>query len=161
MDKYTNTLKYLTIAAVLFAFVVIALGAFTRLTNAGLGCPDWPGCYGHLFVPDNLHAISKIDQANPAHPLVINKALSEMVHRYCAGILSLLILLVLIQVVRLYKKRQRQYLLPAVFLLALLIYQPILGMWTVTLKLLPIIVTQHLLGGFFNFVFVMVVESNG
>jgi len=148
LDKLNHRLRWICLIAVACALVVIAMGAFTRLTNAGLSCPDWPGCYGHLFVPMSGRVIASIDQSHPAHLFVAHKAWSEMVHRYIAATLGFIILIALTQVVRLYRQGVKRYLLPSLFLLALLIYQPLLGMWTVTLKLLPIIVSQHLLGGF-------------
>jgi len=132
--------KYLTVAAIFgcfFALIVIGLGAFTRLMDAGLGCPDWPGCYGHLTVP----------LSNPAGRLDVFKAWAEMIHRYFAGSLGLMILVVLCLI---FSKalRSRSNMMLGASILALLIYQILLGRWTVTYKLLPIVVTQHLLGGF-------------
>lgn len=148
MQESSRLLQRLTLIAVIWALMVIALGAFTRLTNAGLSCPDWPGCYGHLSVPTGAQTIQKIDKANPSHPLVTHKAWAEMIHRYFAGMLGLLILAIVILGYRTASKTGRKTLYyPLAGLLILLIYQPLLGMWTVTLKLLPIIVTQHLLGG--------------
>lgn len=123
----------LSLGATFFALGVIALGAFTRLMDAGLGCPDWPGCYGHLIAPGTF--------------LVSYKAWAEMIHRYFAGSLGLLIIAI---VICLFKKEYRKLgnLLLAGGLILLLAYQILLGQLTVTLKLLPIIVTQHLLGGF-------------
>lgn len=131
--------------ASLFALGVIALGAFTRLIDAGLGCPDWPGCYGHLTV-------SAAEQAGVT--MVAYKAWAEMIHRYFAGTLSLLVLMIvsLISVNFFTTKTKtsaiKANIIAAIFLIALVAYQIILGQWTVTLKLLPVIVTQHLLGGF-------------
>lgn len=142
-------IQRLIIIASIWAFLVIALGAYTRLTDSGLGCPDWPGCYGHLVVPTSQHAIQTVDHANPTDPIVQHKAWSEMIHRYFAGTLGLLILAVVILGFRHLKKYEApwtQY-VPFITLTLLLAYQPILGMWTVTWKLMPIIVTQHLLGG--------------
>ena len=133
MAKQTFLSK-LALAASFFALGVIALGAFTRLIDAGLGCPDWPGCYGH-WVPD-LQS-----------PLVAYKAWAEMIHRYFVSGLGLLIIGVIITI---FQKKYRTYpnVIFAGCLVLLLIYQISLGRWTVTLKLLPAIVTQHLLGGF-------------
>jgi cytochrome c oxidase assembly protein subunit 15 len=133
--------------AALFALCVIGLGAFTRLIDAGLGCPDWPGCYGHLTVPLSQTAKAVSAVAYPQTPLVAYKAWAEMVHRYFAGTLSLLIVGI---VILLFQKslRTRQNIILAGGLLLLIMYQILLGQLTVTLKLLPIIVTQHLLGGF-------------
>lgn len=134
--------------SLIFAFVVIVLGAFTRLTDAGLGCPDWPGCYGFLSVPKSAEGIAFAASAFPDAPLESHKAWNEMIHRYAAGILGLLILAIAIIAIR---KRnhipQRPLKLP-LFLLALVIFQAALGMWTVTMDLQPLIVMAHLLGGF-------------
>ncbi|MDF1796835.1 MAG: COX15/CtaA family protein [Coxiellaceae bacterium] len=142
-------IKRLSLIAVIFAFVVIALGAITRLSDAGLGCPDWPGCYGHLTVPTSVKAVNQIDHMFPQHPIVAHKAWAEMIHRYCAGTLSLLIAAVVFFAIREAKRlKNKKRMTLAIALLLLLLYQPILGMWTVTWKLLPIVVSQHLLGGF-------------
>jgi cytochrome c oxidase assembly protein subunit 15 len=127
--------------AVLLALVVIVLGAYTRLSDAGLGCPDWPGCYGHLSVPD------KITTDEFERPLEKHKAWKEMVHRYVAGTLGLMVLLILFLV---WKKKPvlKQSIVLPIFLLVTIIFQALLGMWTVTLLLSPLIVSAHLLGGF-------------
>jgi cytochrome c oxidase assembly protein subunit 15 len=124
-----------------FALSVIALGAFARLIDAGLGCPDWPGCYGHLLAPLN-NTVSAIN------PVVAYKAWAEMIHRYFVGALSTLILVIIGLVASQKKYRNQANVLLSLSLLLLLSYQIMLGQWTVTLKLLPLIVTQHLLGGF-------------
>lgn len=132
--------------ASVFALCVIALGAFTRLIDAGLGCPDWPGCYGHLTV-------SAAEKAGVA--MVAYKAWAEMVHRYFAGTLSMLIMTIVVLIMlRAWSNRHiknepwKLNVTLAIGLVLLVTYQIILGQWTVTLKLLPIIVTQHLLGGY-------------
>ncbi len=125
----------------LLALAVIVLGAYTRLSDAGLGCPDWPGCYGHLSVPES------VDDGQFQRPLDEHKAWKEMIHRYAAGILGVLILVVFL--LSLFFRRQlRQGLLLPLLLLGTVIFQAALGMWTVTLLLSPLIVTAHLLGGF-------------
>ena len=136
MAKQTFLSK-LALAASFFALGVIALGAFTRLIDAGLGCPDWPGCYGH-WVPT---------VADLQSPLVANKAWAEMIHRYFVSGLSLLIVGIIITIFQ-KKYRTQPNILLAGCLVLLLVYQISLGRWTVTFKLLPVIVTQHLLGGF-------------
>ena len=154
-QKVDNTLFRLTLAAFLLAILVVVLGAFTRLADAGLGCPDWPGCYGHLLWPDEAHEIVKAEAAFPDAPVETDKTWPEMVHRYFAGSLGLFILSLVIltlrrtansnPVVDTYKRIPLK--LP-LFLLALVILQAAFGMWTVTLKLWPKIVTAHLMGGF-------------
>lgn len=142
---FDNALRWLTrisLGAVFFAWLVIGLGAFTRLTDAGLGCPDWPGCYGHVTVPTAVAA-----KNYPSTPLVAHKAWTEMVHRYCAGTLALLTIVVAALCVLCGVRYGVSYLLCALLIFVLVIYQALLGMWTVTLKLWPIVVTQHLLGG--------------
>ena len=78
--------------SILLAVVVIVLGAYTRLTDAGLGCPDWPGCYGHLTVPESDMHIEAANAAYPERPVETQKAWNEMIHRYFAGTLGLCIL---------------------------------------------------------------------
>lgn len=112
------------------ALCVVVLGAYTRLTAAGLGCPDWPGCYGHLVLQKSLTAADT------------TKAWTEMIHRYAAGSLACLIVLLALWRRQSYSKTFIPW-----FLVALVIFQAALGMWTVTLKLLPIVVMGHLLGG--------------
>ena len=75
-------LKYLSILALTLAFLVVGMGAYTRLTEAGLGCPDWPGCYGHHSVPNSPDEIQKAIAAFPDVPLEPHKAWNEMIHRY-------------------------------------------------------------------------------
>lgn len=137
MVKQSRLVSTLALFASFFALSVISLGVFTRLIDAGLGCPDWPGCYGQLVVS----AIS------PNPHLVAYKAWAEMIHRYFAGSLGLLMTAIFILLFQKENRRVSNRIL-ALCLLLLLSYQILLGRFTVTLKLLPIIVTQHLLGGF-------------
>lgn len=142
MSKLFN-LKKLVNLTILLAFLVIALGAYTRLTDAGLGCPDWPGCYGFNVVPTDARDITSAQLAYPDNPLQPEKAWNEMIHRYVAGLLGLLILVIFIL-----SGKQKQYLGLATLLSLLVLLQAALGMWTVTMNLQPIIVMGHLLGGF-------------
>lgn len=125
------------------ALIVIALGAYTRLTDAGLGCPDWPGCYGKLTAPLHDGHIAEALAQFPDARVEPHKARNEMLHRYIAGLLGLCVLA--IALVGQWIKKCRS--LSGVILL-LVIFQAALGMWTVTLNLLPLVVLAHLLGGF-------------
>lgn len=139
--------RRLLIVATLLAFAVIALGAYVRLSDAGLGCPDWPGCYGHwLGVPDAAHEQLAAAAAYPGRPVDSAKAWKEMVHRYFAGSLGLLILALCLLAWRAEIRRSQSPALPSL-LLVIVGIQAALGMWTVTLLLKPVIVTLHLLGG--------------
>jgi cytochrome c oxidase assembly protein subunit 15 len=133
--------------AVAFALVVIVLGAYTRLSDAGLGCPDWPGCYGLLDVPTQAEEIERANQAFPERPVEIGKAWKEMVHRYFAGTLGLLILGLAV-IALLNRRFPGQPVVLPLALLALVVFQGVLGMWTVTWQLKPVVVMGHLLGGF-------------
>lgn len=137
----------LALVATLLAFVVVLLGAYTRLTHAGLGCPDWPGCYGFLSVPMSEGQQSLAAMRFPEAPLEVHKGWNEMVHRYFAGTLGLLILGLAVQALRRRADPAQPLKLP-LFLLAVVIAQAAFGMWTVTLQLWPQVVTAHLLGGF-------------
>lgn len=150
-----TTLRYLATFSVLLALCVVMLGAYTRLTDAGLGCPDWPGCYGHLVVPKTTSVLDKVPRSILQSPIESKKAWTEMVHRYAAGILvlSVLIMGLLVMYAKLWSPgggKQEPWVLLCV-LMALLVFQAALGMWTVTLKLLPIVVIAHLLGGILIF----------
>ncbi len=134
--------------SIVLALVVIVLGAYTRLTDAGLGCPDWPGCYGHLSVPMDADKAAAAQARFPDAPLEHNKAWNEMVHRYAAGTLGLFILFIAISAIARVRKHAETPVKLPLLLLALVIFQAALGMWTVTLNLQPLIVMGHLLGGF-------------
>ncbi len=136
----------LALTATILAFCVVVLGSYVRLSDAGLGCPDWPGCYGQLTVPQAAAALQHADQGFPGKPLETHKAWKEMAHRYLAGTLGLLILSIFISAWRSRGRENISLTLPA-GLLALVIFQALLGMWTVTLLLKPVIVSAHLLGG--------------
>jgi len=137
---------HLTRIAMLLAFVVVVLGAYTRLSDAGLGCPDWPGCYGNVMVPDIQEEIDQSNEIYMSRPLEAGKAWKEMVHRYAAGTLGILILVIAILAWRARSQPGQQLTVP-LLLVGLVIFQALLGMWTVTLLLKPIIVMGHLLGG--------------
>jgi cytochrome c oxidase assembly protein subunit 15 len=124
----------LAVATVL-TLLVVTLGAFVRLSDAGLGCPDWPGCYGRMVVPD---------QATLGGDAAHTRAWIEMIHRYAAGSLGMLVLFIAWR----HRADRRTRLLSAA-LVGLLLLQALLGMWTVTLKLMPLAVMGHLLGGLF------------
>ncbi|GAB5381808.1 heme A synthase [Aliiglaciecola sp. M165] len=139
-------MRKLVLVAVILAIVVIVLGAYTRLTDAGLGCPDWPGCYGHLTVPKTDSHIAAAESAFPERPFEAHKAWNEMIHRYAAGALGLVILAIFI--VAFAKRTYHSPVKLPFFLLCLVIFQAALGMWTVTMDLMPVVVMGHLLGGF-------------
>ena len=141
-----NFYKRLTLFATLLALIVVSFGAYTRLTDSGLGCPDWPGCYGTLSVPESIDQIEQAQAVYPDSPVEPEKAWIEMIHRYIAGILGVMILVIAFMSIRL--RDQINYSLKwPFFLLGLVIFQAALGMWTVTLLLKPAVVSSHLLGG--------------
>ncbi|MDC1536229.1 COX15/CtaA family protein [Candidatus Thioglobus sp.] len=126
--------------SLILALIVVILGAYTRLADAGLGCPDWPGCYGELLVPDVI-------SSEYERPLDVAKAWKEMVHRYAASILGFSILIIFLLAVFRKTEREQSIKLPTALLL-LVGFQGALGMWTVTEQVHPGIVTMHLFGGF-------------
>jgi heme a synthase len=182
--------------AALFAFCVVMFGAFVRLSNAGLSCPDWPTCYGEVTWPTHAHEIARADQAFPGRPVETHKAWREQFHRMIAGTLGVMVLLLALLAawtrpwarwalggaalaaaigVALYMGGEHVFstflaalaiALPlavaarlqrpapwriAVVALAVIIFQAMLGMWTVTLLLKPIVVMGHLMGGMTTF----------
>ncbi len=139
-------IRKVAIVAVFISIVVVMLGAYTRLTDAGLGCPDWPTCYGHIGVPSSDEHVAKANEAYPHRPVEAHKAWNEMIHRYFASTLGLFI--VIIFVMSLLNKTPGRPLKHPFALLLLVCFQGALGMWTVTMNLNPIIVMSHLLGGF-------------
>lgn len=136
----------LALLATILALGVVVLGAFVRLSDAGLGCPDWPGCYGHVDVPRSTQEIEQANAAYPDRPVEAHKAWKEMVHRYFAGTLGLLIFALAWLAVRRRHRPGQQVKIP-LLLVVVVIFQALLGMWTVTIKLNPTIVMAHLLGG--------------
>lgn len=146
MADENNKIRRLVLISLLLALLVVSLGAYTRLTNAGLGCPDWPGCYGLIFVPETQQQIIQAEKAFPGSAVEPAKAWNEMIHRYFAGGLGLCIFIIALWS---FKRREQEapYYLP-LLILAMVIFQGILGMYTVTLKLMPVVVMGHLLGGF-------------
>ena len=132
---------------VIFALLVVSVGAYTRLADAGLGCPDWPGCYGFLTVPDEATEISTAEARYPEAPVEFAKAWWEMGHRYIAGALLLLVASILFVAYRAREEEDTPLKLAAVLMFVIL-WQAVFGAWTVTLKLWPQVVTGHLIGGF-------------
>jgi len=140
LDKRYYQQRYcfrLALFATLLAFCVVVLGAYTRLTDSGLGCPDWPGCYGQ-WIPKDFKQTTQVMDAT--------KAWTEMTHRYLAGLLGMIIFALGILALRNRRFPEQPVALP-LSLVALVVFQAFLGMWTVTLKLFPLVVMAHLLGG--------------
>jgi heme a synthase len=144
-----RNLIWMTVA---FAFIVIGVGAYVRLEDAGLGCPDWPGCYGQLIgIPEAAHEKARAEEAFPDKALDAGRARKEMLHRYLAGTLGLLICAIAITAWRTRSTSRQSPALP--FAIVVLVgLQAALGMWTVTLLLKPAIVMLHLLGGMLTLV---------
>jgi cytochrome c oxidase assembly protein subunit 15 len=142
----SSDIKKLVFVSILLAIVVVSLGAYTRLTHAGLGCPDWPGCYGFIDVPKTSEQILAAEKAFPDRPVEHHKAWNEMIHRYFAGALGFLILIIAFLSIK-----RRAHGGPVglpILILLVVIFQAALGMWTVTMMLMPVVVMGHLLGGF-------------
>jgi cytochrome c oxidase assembly protein subunit 15 len=135
---------YLSVIAAILAIIVIGVGAYTRLVHAGLGCPDWPGCYGLLTSPSTADEISQAMENFPGIHVSSEKGWVEMTHRYIAGLL--LIVIAYITVLSWRNKQRNNYIFATGILLFALL-QAAFGMWTVTLKLWPQVVVSHLLGG--------------
>jgi heme a synthase len=146
----TAGLRRLAWAAAAFALFVIVFGAFVRLSNAGLSCPDWPTCYGHMTWPTQAHEVASANSAFPDRPVESGKAWREQVHRILVGGLSLLTFA--LAGWAWWRRRDLRGLSAAPLAAAVVIvFQALLGMWTVTLKLLPAVVMAHLLGGMLLF----------
>lgn len=196
--KSTRAFVMLCAVAFSLALAVVTLGAFTRLADAGLGCPDWPTCYGHLWVPNEHHEIAAANEKFSATPVEVHKTWPEQLHRLLASSLGMVIFVLFIMACRrtqspmriafsvalaillaslfariflgavmdipvllifsgyfvLLSQRWRKYkgqateLCVTALLAGMVIAQGFFGMWTVTLKLWPQVVTAHLLGGF-------------
>ena len=138
--------RRLCLIGTLVALCVVVLGAWVRLSDAGLGCPDWPGCYGHLTVGEAVQNADRANAAFPERPLEAEKALKEMIHRYLASALGLLIIAIAVVAWKNRTDPAQPQRLPG-FLVLLVVFQGLLGMWTVTLLLKPAIVAAHLAGG--------------
>ncbi|APE32330.1 cytochrome B [Halomonas aestuarii] len=141
-DSRQRWLVRLSFVGVVFTALVVLVGAWTRLVDAGLGCPDWPGCYGALVVPDAERALAH----SPEVPLESAKAWMEMVHRYLASTLGLLVIGLVVLGAR-WRRAAGYPWRTSLALLAVILVQGAFGAFTVTLKLWPQVVTLHLLGG--------------
>jgi cytochrome c oxidase assembly protein subunit 15 len=139
-----NTLKNICYFAATFTLVVISVGAWVRLTDAGLGCPDWPGCYGILSTPDTEEELLKAKELYPDSTIDIGKAWREMFHRYLAGTLGILVFFISYLTLKYAKHVPKIY---PISLSILIVVQSTMGMLTVTQLVKPTIVTTHLILG--------------
>lgn len=139
-------LKLATIAFLL-AVEVVLMGGFTRITDSGLGCPDWPGCFGSMVMTNDISTLENLQQRYPEIDVQVHKGWIEMIHRYIAAILGLIILMMVWFGIREAKQVDDYPLNLSLTVLGLVVVQGAFGAWTVTMKLLPIIVTLHLIGG--------------
>jgi len=149
MSSDANKYRKLAWITAFLTFDLIVFGAFTRLTDSGLGCPDWPGCYG-MANPFLAHAqVSAAQAAMPTGPVTVAKAWIEMVHRYLAMGIGVLLLSLMVQAWRNWRKSRLPVHAPGLptFLVLFVGLQGAFGAWTVTMKLQPVIVTIHLLLG--------------
>jgi cytochrome c oxidase assembly protein subunit 15 len=158
-DQWIAVARMLANVSLLLVLVVILMGGWTRINNAGLSCPDWPGCFGQLTVPNTQQELRNAADNFPSVAVEQSKSWLEMIHRYLAGSLGLLILTMAFIAIK--KRKQKNYPVKlSITLLVLVVFQALLGMWTVTLKLLPIIVTAHLFGGLLTMVLLIIVRRH-
>jgi len=149
MSADANKYRKLVWVAVFLTFDLIVFGGFTRLTDSGLGCPDWPGCYG-MANPFLAHEeIAAAEAAMPTGPVTVAKAWIEMIHRYLAMGIGVIIMALLFTALMQWRRTRNQAFKPAMpfALFVFVCIQGAFGAWTVTLKLQPVIVTIHLLLG--------------
>ena len=140
-------IKALSFLSGILGIIVVGLGAWTRLADAGLGCPDWPGCYGFATIPMNPEEIEIANAKFPETPYEVAKAIPEVVHRYFAATLGFLIVCIYALTLK-YKEATPNIRNLSLFLVIWVILQGAFGYLTVSLKLLPQIVTTHLMAGF-------------
>ena len=140
-------IKVFSLWSGLLGFIVVALGAWTRLADAGLGCPDWPGCYGFVTIPVSPEEIDLANTKFPDTPYEVAKAIPEVVHRYFAAALGFMILCIAYIAFK-NKELPSDVRKLSFFLIAWVIMQGTFGYWTVSLKLWPQVVTTHLMSGF-------------
>ena len=148
-----KTISNLSFFGAFITLIVISAGAWVRLTDAGLGCPDWPGCYGMLTPPNTEKEIFEAQNSYPNSTIDIGKASREMLHRYLAGFLGLYILIVSYLTIK--SGNNRSIVLP-ILLVLLIIIQSLMGMLTVTQLVKPTIVTIHLLLGMMTASLIMI-----
>ncbi len=146
MNRARKLYRTLVPVATVLTLCVVVLGAWVRLTDAGLGCPDWPGCYGTLTVPDSADELEFAAGAYPERPVDAGKAWREMIHRYFAGALGLMVFAIAAAAWANRRDPEQPVAMPLA-LAGVIVGQATLGMWTVTLLLKPFIVTLHLIGG--------------
>ena len=152
-------LQALGVLTLFLTFDLVMFGAFTRLTDSGLGCPDWPGCYGNSSPFGATHEIAMAEAAMPTGPVTLSKAWIEMIHRYLATMVGVLIIVQMVLAWREHRKtplRGLRHPAWATFTLFWVLVQGAFGALTVTMKLFPAIVTLHLLGGLFLLVLLCV-----
>ena len=143
----SRKIQLIALLGFFLALSVVGLGAWTRLVDAGLGCPDWPGCYGYAIFPMSEAEISLANELYPERKFELAKAVPEVVHRYFAGSLGLLIIGLFLYAV--FSKPRNSFIVKiTATMTALVLFQSLLGYFTVSLKLWPQVVSMHLLGGF-------------
>ena len=150
--QVAHRMRHLTLITLFLTVDLVLFGAFTRLTDSGLGCPDWPGCYGHASPVGASQAIATAQSAMPTGPVTLKKSWIEMIHRYLAMLVGILILTLAAFT---WRTERSLWVWPSLTLVWVCV-QGTFGALTVTMKLFPLIVTLHLLGGMLLLVFLMV-----
>lgn len=145
-ERIRNRYRRLVFATWFLTLDLIMFGAFVRLTDSGLGCPDWPGCYGKITPIGAGDQIRQALEAMPHGPVSFPKAWIEMIHRYVGALLGLMIIAIVYYAWR-YRKQLGHSARLAIVTLVAVCLQGAFGAWTVTHKLMPLVVTAHLLGG--------------
>ena len=151
-SQVTLRIRHLTLITLFLTFDLVVFGAFTRLTDSGLGCPDWPGCYGHASPLGASAAIDAAQSAMPTGPVTLKKSWIEMIHRYLAMLVGILILT---SAAFSWRTERSLWVWPSLTLVWVCV-QGAFGAFTVTMKLFPLIVSLHLIGGMLLLVLLMI-----